>query len=111
MMAHTSRQHEAPADEAEETSMSKKSRESNSRLFGTLATTGAVMLARKVVTFAWTRTTGKQPPTDPADPAVSVLQALIWAVVAGITVESTRVFATRAMARRPAPEARELESS
>jgi hypothetical protein len=91
--------------------MSKKSRESNSRLVGTLATTGAVMLARKIVTFAWTRTTGKQPPTDPADPAVSVLQALSWAVIAGITVEATRVFATRATARRPAPDTGDAESS
>ena len=91
--------------------MSKKSRESNSRLVGALATTAAVMIARKLVTFAWTRTTGKQPPTDPADPAVTVLQALSWAVVAGITVEAARVFATRATARRPAPDAGTSESS
>jgi hypothetical protein len=91
--------------------MSKKSRKSNSRLVGTLATTGAVMLARKIVTLAWTRTTGKKPPTDPADPAVSVLQALSWAVIAGVTVEAARVFATRATARRPAPEGENPESS
>jgi Protein of unknown function (DUF4235) len=91
--------------------MSKKSRESNSRLVGTLATTGAVMLARKIVTLAWTRTTGKKPPTDPADPAVSVLQALSWAVIAGVTVEAARVFATRATARRPAPDGGNPESS
>ena len=91
--------------------MSKKSRQSSSRLVSALATTGAVMLARKVVTLAWTRTTGKQPPTDPADPAVSILQALTWAVVAGITVEAARVFATRATARRPAPDAGTSESS
>ena len=91
--------------------MSKKSRESNSRLVGTLATTGAVMLARKIVTLAWTRTTGRKPPTDPADPAVSVLQALSWAVIAGVTVEAARVFATRATARRPAPDSGNPESS
>jgi hypothetical protein len=91
--------------------MSKKSRQSSSRLIGALATTGAVMIARKLITFAWTRTTGKQPPTDPADPAVSFLQALSWAVVAGITVEAARVFATRATARRPAPDAATEESS
>jgi hypothetical protein len=91
--------------------MSKKSGGSSSRLVGTLATTGAVMLARKVVTLAWTRTTGKQPPTDPADPAVSVLQALSWAVIAGITVEAARVFATRVTARHPAPDAGNSESS
>jgi hypothetical protein len=81
-----------------------------SRLVAALATTGAVMLTRKVVTFAWTHITGKQPP-NAADPAVSIAQALSWAVVTGITVEAARVFATRATARRPAQDAENAESS
>jgi len=90
--------------------MSKKRSDSNGKLVAALATTGAVFVARKVITVIWTRTTGKVPPTDPADPAVSVLQALSWAVVAGVTIEAARVFATRATARRPQPEIGEAES-
>jgi hypothetical protein len=91
--------------------MSKKRSDSNGKLVAALATTGAVMVARKLVSFVWTRTTGKQPPTDPSDPAVSFLQALSWAVVAGVTIEAARVFATRATARRPQPDAGTSESS
>jgi hypothetical protein len=90
--------------------MSKKNSEPGSRVVTALATAGAVMLTRKVVTFAWTHITGKQPP-NAADPAVSIAQALSWAVVTGITVEAARVFATRATARRPAPDAGDAESS
>jgi Protein of unknown function (DUF4235) len=95
----------------EEASMSKKRSDSNGKMVAALATTGAVFLARKVVTMIWTRTTGKQPPTDPGDPSVSILQALSWAIIAGITIEAARVFVTRATARRPEPEAGAPESS
>jgi len=91
--------------------MSKKRSDSNGKLVAALATTGAVYVARKLITVVWTRTTGKVPPTDPADPAVTVLQALSWAVVAGITVEAARVFATRATARRVPLDPGEAESS
>jgi Protein of unknown function (DUF4235) len=91
--------------------MSKKHSNSSGKMVAALATTGAVFIARKLVTIIWTRTTGKQPPTDPADPAVSILQALSWAVIAGITVEAARVFATRATARRGQPDNAEAETS
>ena len=83
--------------------MSKKRSDSSGKMVAALATTGAVFIARKVITTAWTRTTGHQPPTDPADPAVSFLEALSWAVIAGVTIEAARVFVTRATARRPQP--------
>jgi hypothetical protein len=89
----------------EEELMSKKQGGSGGRVVGVLATTGAVYLARKLVTVAWTRTTGRVPPTDPADPAVSLGEALGWAVVAGVTIEAARLLATRATARRPEAEA------
>lgn len=73
---------------------------SGAKLAGTLATAGAVFVARKLVTVAWTRVTGKVPPTDPADPAVRLGEAAAWAVVVGITVEMARLFASRATARR-----------
>jgi hypothetical protein len=80
--------------------MSKKRSDTNGKLVAALATTGAVFIARKVISFAWTRFTGKQPPTDPSDPSVSIAEALIWAAIAGITIEGARIFATRATLRR-----------
>jgi hypothetical protein len=71
------------------------------KLVGTLATAGAVFVARKLATVAWTRATGKVPPTDPADPAVRLGEAAAWAVLVGVTVEMARLFAGRATARRP----------
>jgi hypothetical protein len=85
--------------------MAKKSGGSGGRLVGALVTTAAVWAARKVVTIAWTRTTGKVPPTDPADPAVTIAEALAWAAVAGVTIEAARLFATRATAHREVPAA------
>jgi hypothetical protein len=73
------------------------------KLVGTIATAGAVFAARKLATIAWTRATGKVPPTDPADPAVRLGEAAAWAVVVGITVEMARLFASRATARRLNP--------
>jgi hypothetical protein len=83
--------------------MSKKS--GGSRLIGTLVTAGAVFVARKLLSVVWTRATGKTPPTDPADTTVSVSEALTWAVVAGITVETTKLFAARVTARHSADTA------
>jgi hypothetical protein len=73
------------------------------KLLATIATAGAVFVARKLVTVAWTRATGKVPPTDPSDPAVRFGEAAAWAVVVGITVEMARLFASRATARRLNP--------
>ena len=83
---------------------------SGSRVFPVLATAIAMYLARRAVTMAWTRTTGKVPPTDPADPSVSLLEALSWAAIAGITVEAARLLATRATIRHPAVGAGDTES-
>ena len=90
--------------------MSKKKDDSGGQLVGALATMGAVYLARKVITIVWTRATGKVPPTDPADPAVSLAEALGWAVIAGITVEAARLFAVRATVRRASRNAADAAS-
>jgi hypothetical protein len=73
---------------------------SNQKLVAALTTTGAVFLVRKLITIAWTRATGKTPPTDPADPKVGLLEALGWAIVAGASIEATRLFAARATSRQ-----------
>ena len=91
--------------------MSKKRSDSNGKMVAVLATTGAVYVARKVITVVWTKVTGKQPPTDVSDPSVSVLQALVWAAVAGVTIEAARVFAARATVRRPQLDEGPAESS
>jgi hypothetical protein len=55
--------------------------------------------ARKLVTFGWKRITGKEPPSDPNDPQVAIGEALIWAIVLGVTMEAARLLAGRAATR------------
>ena len=85
--------------------MSKKNDGSNARLGTTLATAGGVFLLRKVLAAAWTKITGKAPPTDLTDPKVTLPEALAWAVATGVIVETARFAIVRATARRPLPAA------
>lgn len=57
-------------------------------------------VARKVITAAWKKTTGKEPPTNPESPDVDLMEALGWAVVMGVGMEISRVLATRAVANQ-----------
>jgi hypothetical protein len=70
------------------------------RLLGTLAAMAAAFLARKLITMAWTRATGSKPPTHPEDPQVGLGEALAWAILTGVGVETARLIATRAMTRK-----------
>ncbi len=70
------------------------------RVFNTLTTMAASFVARKAVTFAWTKVTGKKPPTNPEDPGVAIVEALSWSVLTGVTVAAIRLLAIRAVARR-----------
>jgi hypothetical protein len=65
-----------------------------------LAAMAAAFVARKIITFAWTKATGKEPPTHPEDPQVALTEALSWSMLTGVTVEAARLLATRAAARR-----------
>ena len=56
----------------------------SARLVTTLATAGGVFLLRKVLATAWTKITGKDPPTDLTDPKVTLPEALVWAVATGV---------------------------
>lgn len=68
-----------------------------------IATSATVFIVRKLLALGWKRATGKTPP-DPADPQVRIVEVLGWAVVAGVTIEATKLFTARAAARRlPAP--------
>jgi uncharacterized protein DUF4235 len=60
----------------------------------------AAWIARKVITFGWTKVTGKEPPSDPHDPHVGIGEALSWAVILGASIEGARLLATRAATRK-----------
>lgn len=59
------------------------------------ATVGATLAARKALTTSWKVATGKEPPQNPADPDVSLGEALAWATVSGIAVGVARMLASR----------------
>lgn len=67
-------------------------------LMGLGATLGATMAARKALTATWKLSTGKQPPSNPEHPDVSLGEAVTWAVASGVAVGLARMFATRAAA-------------
>jgi hypothetical protein len=70
------------------------------RVAGMGAAFAAAFLARKIITFAWTRVTGKEPPVSPEDPEVGIKEALGWAVVTGVGLEAARLLATRAATKQ-----------
>ena len=70
------------------------------KITSAVAAMAAAFVARKLITFAWTKATGKEPPTHPEDPRVALTEALSWSVLTGVTVEAARLLATRAAARR-----------
>jgi uncharacterized membrane protein YjfL (UPF0719 family) len=82
--------------------MGKKGKKSDASggLVTTLATTGALMVLRKVLATVWTKVTGKVPPTDLTDPKVTLPEMLIWAVATGVIVETVRFAIVRTIMRR-----------
>jgi hypothetical protein len=62
---------------------------------GLVATLGATMVARKAMTATWKLATGKQPPSNPEHPDVSMGEAALWAAVSGVAVGLARMFAAR----------------
>jgi hypothetical protein len=92
--------------------MGKKDKKSGASggLAVTLATTGALMLLRKVLATVWTKVTGKVPPTDLTDPKVTLPETLVWAVATGVIVETVR-FAIVRTAMRRSPSSGEAKSS
>jgi hypothetical protein len=75
--------------------MAKKHGNIRSRIAGELAAAAAGIVARKVITLAWTRITGKVPPDDPHDPRVGLREAIGFTVVMGVGMELTRLLAMR----------------
>lgn len=64
-------------------------------VMGLAATVGATMIARKVMSATWKLSTGKQPPSNPEHPDVSIAEATAWAVASGVAVGVARMLATR----------------
>lgn len=67
-------------------------------------------VARKAITYAWKKSTGKEPPTNPESPEVALAEALGWAVIMGVGMEVARLLATRAAAHQWAKGTGELPS-
>ena len=67
-------------------------------------------VAKKAITLAWKKSTGKEPPTNPESPDVALTEAIGWAVVMGVGMELARLLATRAAARQWAKGTGELPS-
>jgi hypothetical protein len=76
-------------------SMADKRADSISQTMGIMAGLAAGFGTRKLVTVGWKKVTGKEPPSDPRDPHVSIGEALSWAIVLGVAMESARLVAIR----------------
>jgi hypothetical protein len=79
----------------EEWGMADRSGDALSKALGATAAFAAAYGTRKLVTVAWKRITGKEPPSDPHDPQVSIGEALTWALVLGVAMETARLLAGR----------------
>jgi hypothetical protein len=80
--------------------MADKKSDFGTKIVSALAAMIATFLARKVVTLAWTKATGKEPPAHPEDPDVGLAEALSWSMLTGVIVGAAKLLATRAAARR-----------
>ena len=60
------------------------------KVISAVAAMAAAFVARKVITFVWTKATGKEPPTHPEDPQVALTEALGWSVLTGVSVEAAQ---------------------
>ena len=78
----------------------KDKEDRTTRIMYMVTATSTAFLARKALIAAWTKATGKKPPTNPEDPEEALVVALGWSVLVGITVAVVRVLAIRAVSRK-----------
>jgi hypothetical protein len=64
-------------------------------VFSLVAGLGAAALTRKLLDRSWKAAAGKNPPENPADPDVSIGEAVIWASLTGAAVALARMLAQR----------------
>lgn len=60
-----------------------------------VATLGSTIVAKKAMNAAWRQATGRKPPENPADPDVSIREAVAWAAFSGTFVAVMRMLAAR----------------
>ena len=71
------------------------------------ATLGATALVKKVLDAFWKLgAKGKEPPTDPADPDITIAEAVLFAVISGAAISVVRMFIARRLATSERREAR-----
>ena len=78
--------------------MASSSADSSSKFysaFSLIAALGAAAVAKKGLNSSWRVATGKNPPANPADPDVSIGEAVLWAAVSGTLIGVARMLATR----------------
>jgi hypothetical protein len=75
------------------------------KIVTTVATAVGVFVLRKVLATVWTKITGKEPPTDLANPKVTLPEVLIWAVATGVIVEAAKFAIVRGTTRKSVPGA------
>ena len=63
--------------------------------FSLAAALGAAALVKKGLNTSWRAATGKNPPANPADPDVSIGEAVMWAAVSGTMIGVARMLASR----------------
>jgi hypothetical protein len=63
--------------------------------FSLAAALGAAAVAKKGLNTSWRAATGKNPPANPADPDVSLAEAVMWAALSGTLIGVARVLAAR----------------
>jgi Protein of unknown function (DUF4235) len=80
--------------------MPGKGADFSSKAMNTLAATAAAFVARKAISFAWTKATGRPPPDAAEDPQVAIGEAVAWALVVGAGVGVARVLAIRLASRQ-----------
>jgi uncharacterized protein DUF4235 len=56
---------------------------------------GAAAVTRKLLDHSWKAAAGKNPPENPADPDVSIGEAVLWAAITGAAVALARMVAQR----------------
>ena len=71
-----------------------------SRAVGGVAGGVAGFATRKVMSAAWKKITGKEPPTHPEDPEVALAEAVTWAAVMAVAMATARLLATRIATKR-----------
>ena len=71
-----------------------------SRAVNGLVGAGAAFCTRKLMTFAWKRITGREPPSNPEDPQADLGEAVAWALALGAAVALARILAIRAAGRQ-----------